>query len=399
MLLDKKSPTSTTDAALEEMIECILRADDLLARASDLLAQLGPRGGVEKTTGLPVEAVLRMACRRTRWDANDLAAIADMFLQMPATAAALRERVISFSQARAICRAIRRLDAAARATIDRLVGRLAPRMSSAEPETLVHLVDDAVSELRADLAVRREDRAIESSFLVLQPRVDGLGGSLYGEAATESFAAIAEAVEAAAARPVSADDPEAPSRAQQLMDGLVAICEGSLAGASSGTRPRPRLIATLDVAGFAEMGLSEAGRVLATVAGRPMRMTPLSTEILSCDAEMQVVLFDGAAPVGVGNVTATVPDKVRAGLIARDGGCRFPGCSAPAAWCDAHHIVERSKGGDARIGNLALFCRRCHRRIHRFKWDVRLKPDGAMTFRYRGRTYTTFGRARDPLRQ
>ena len=34
-------------------------------------------------------------------------------------------------------------------------------------------------------------------------------------------------------------------------------------------------------------------------------------------------------------------------LIARDGGCSFPGCTHPPSWCDRHHILDWILGGIA----------------------------------------------------
>ncbi|MFL6047851.1 MAG: DUF222 domain-containing protein [Propionibacteriaceae bacterium] len=41
-------------------------------------------------------------------------------------------------------------------------------------------------------------------------------------------------------------------------------------------------------------------------------------------------------------------------LIARDGGCSFPGCTHPPAWCDRHHILDWISGGQTNLNNLTL---------------------------------------------
>ncbi len=43
-------------------------------------------------------------------------------------------------------------------------------------------------------------------------------------------------------------------------------------------------------------------------------------------------------------------------LIARDGGCSFPGCTHPPEWCDRHHIKEWIDGGETNLNNLTLLC-------------------------------------------
>ncbi|HVL90779.1 MAG TPA: HNH endonuclease, partial [Actinomycetota bacterium] len=60
---------------------------------------------------------------------------------------------------------------------------------------------------------------------------------------------------------------------------------------------------------------------------------------------------------------------------------------------DAHHLVP---GRGRQVTDLVLLCRRCHRRVHRFKWKVRIQADGAITFTARGRTHTSHPRHRSP---
>jgi hypothetical protein len=59
-----------------------------------------------------------------------------------------------------------------------------------------------------------------------------------------------------------------------------------------------------------------------------------------------------------------VPAALRQAVVARDGGCRFPGCDRPHAWCDAHHIVHWADGGTTALANLVLLCRPPHRLLH-----------------------------------
>ncbi|NND74666.1 MAG: hypothetical protein HKN44_06625 [Ilumatobacter sp.] len=41
-----------------------------------------------------------------------------------------------------------------------------------------------------------------------------------------------------------------------------------------------------------------------------------------------------------------------------------------APWCDAHHIVHRSRNGATTDENLALFCHRHHQLSHQHGWTV-----------------------------
>jgi len=341
----------------DALVGVVRVADALQAIAIEMLADAAYREGIMRASGWPVEVLVGVDARRTRWDSRDLLAAADALRSMPRTRAMVADGVVSLSQVRGIERAIRPLRVSQRGQVDELIGRRAPALVTAEPDRLVEEVEDLVVGLREDLLVKREDRLIERSFLAVQQRLDG-GGSIYGEADAERFATLTSALDAAAERPDGSDaadvEDDASSRARQRMDALVRICEASLAG-GTGDRPRARILAVLDVTGMDRLGICEGARVLANVAGRPLRLSRLATETLLCDADVTPMIFAEGQPIGVGNTASTIPEKLRAAVIARDGCCRFPGCRMPAAWADVHHLRARADGGDARIENLLLF--------------------------------------------
>jgi hypothetical protein len=68
-------------------------------------------------------------------------------------------------------------------------------------------------------------------------------------------------------------------------------------------------------------------------------------------------------PLSVGRKTRTVPPAIRRALQRRDGGCRFPGCTA-TRFVDAHHIHHWADGGETSMNNLVLLCSRHHRLVH-----------------------------------
>src|SRR4030095_3837100 len=62
-------------------------------------------------------------------------------------------------------------------------------------------------------------------------------------------------------------------------------------------------------------------------------------------------------PLDVGRATRVVTPAQRQALAVRDGGCVFPGCSRPLAWCEGHHVRHWLDGGPTDLANLALVCR------------------------------------------
>jgi hypothetical protein len=79
-------------------------------------------------------------------------------------------------------------------------------------------------------------------------------------------------------------------------------------------------------------------------------------------------------PLEVGRSNRVVPAAQRAALAIRDGGCVFPGCERPLAWCEAHHLRHWLQGGPTDLANLALLCRAHHRAVHEGGWPGARRP-------------------------
>jgi hypothetical protein len=118
---------------------------------------------------------------------------------------------------------------------------------------------------------------------------------------------------------------------------------------------------------------------------------PELAQRLACDGEVWRAILDPATglPLEVGRAHRVVPPWIRKALHARDRGCRWPGCRAPASWTDAHHLVAWWLGGPTDIDNLLLLCRWHHMKVHEGAWQLYLDPatgDVAVT-RPDGRPY------------
>jgi hypothetical protein len=93
-----------------------------------------------------------------------------------------------------------------------------------------------------------------------------------------------------------------------------------------------------------------------------------------CDAVVDAVIIgrDGRV-LDLGRAQRTVTTHQRRALAARDGGCVIPGCDAPPAWCDCHHVRWWSKGGRTDLENLAMVCHRHHAGIHAGTWSLEMR--------------------------
>ncbi|MGB7981716.1 MAG: HNH endonuclease signature motif containing protein [Candidatus Nanopelagicales bacterium] len=98
---------------------------------------------------------------------------------------------------------------------------------------------------------------------------------------------------------------------------------------------------------------------------------------LTCDAVLSHLTVDAdGIPLRLGRSARVVSPALRRVIDVRDRHCVFAGCTAPAMWCQAHHLVHWEDGGPTDERNLALLCGHHHRAIHERGLDLRWTPDG-----------------------
>ena len=322
--------------------------------------------------------------------------------------------------------------------VDRAVAADVEGFTRCDADGQLAAVAELVDRARPDLHKAKQQRRYERSFLSLQP---GLDGSLqvYGEFDPEAGAAILERLDApgageteigedaesdltdvsgwgrskgpagepsgcirrvcTAAAPVRSPATAATSRTSTRSAPTTTWAARVVVGRGS-VRARPSLLVLTPVDRLAEDVCSSSAAHLAQLLWRtargPVSLSDAAVQRLACDATLRQVLTDGHDVLGVAAPTETIPTRVRAALWARDAGCRFPGCRAPAQWTDGHHVRWRSKGGPTTIENLVLLCRRHHRAVHEGGWHLSFTPeDGVVTVR-RGDRQFLQPRARRP---
>jgi hypothetical protein len=59
---------------------------------------------------------------------------------------------------------------------------------------------------------------------------------------------------------------------------------------------------------------------------------------------------------------------MRRALNTRDRGCVV--CGAPPVMCEAHHLISWIEGGETKVSNLVLLCRRHHIDLHAGHWKI-----------------------------
>jgi len=164
------------------------------------------------------------------------------------------------------------------------------------------------------------------------------------------------------------------TRAQRHADALMLLCERARGGQVPDSRPIAGVEAVFDHDVLGDRAGSDALRCEIEGFGPIPRST---LERLLCDCALGRVVMKGRSQLlDLGRPTRIVPDRLRRAIVLRDEHCQFPGCRAPASWCDAHHLIWWTRGGDTSLDNCALLCRRHHVAVHEGGWKLERGPNG-----------------------
>jgi hypothetical protein len=176
----------------------------------------------------------------------------------------------------------------------------------------------------------------------------------------EGAAFVHAAISALGGPSTGADGPDLRSPGQRRSDALMTVLQRGMASADGvPMTTKARLMVTV---GHDQL----IGQVCGL--GRTLtddQLTPATLRRLACDAEiLPAVLGTDGQLLDLGRATRLATPAQRQALWHRDGGCSWPGCSIPATWCDAHHVVHWCRGGATDLTNLALLCGRHHTVVH-----------------------------------
>jgi hypothetical protein len=176
---------------------------------------------------------------------------------------------------------------------------------------------------------------------------------------------------------------------QRTADAIVAVCRAALDAGTAPTdrRVKPHLIVTVDLDALAQRVGSGEGRWTGPIPASEL-------ERFATNATIRVLGLDvNGLPIAMSRATDDVTASQYLAIAHRDGGCRYPGCDAPAAWCDVAHALARRRRGRIHLGNALLLCRHHHRMIDLGRWTIEV--DGwEATFTHPNGRVVRAGRAR-----
>jgi hypothetical protein len=94
---------------------------------------------------------------------------------------------------------------------------------------------------------------------------------------------------------------------------------------------------------------------------------------LACDGGITPIFLGSHGEVlHLGTPVRLFSRVQRKALAVRDGGCVWPGCSAPPSWCEAHHVIEYERGGKTDIDNGVLLCSQHHHMLHASEFFMKM---------------------------
>ena len=161
-----------------------------------------------------------------------------------------------------------------------------------------------------------------------------------------------------------------------MADALVMACEQYLArGPDREGRAGPPVTVVVHVDEEVLEDPSAEGCARAEGVGA---ITSHTAQRLACSSAMERIVFRANGSVEPAGRTGPVPERLRRAVAARDGGCRYPGCTQ-RSYVDVHHVVFRSQGGPTVASNLCCLCRFHHRLVHEGGYRLEMSPAGEVT--------------------
>jgi hypothetical protein len=168
--------------------------------------------------------------------------------------------------------------------------------------------------------------------------------------------AVVEAAVNVLSKPVVVDGIRDPRTVDQRRgDALVQVCRRGVATPPTATPSgvKATMLVTINLDDLRDdlkhrtrpgvlVGGVDAGGVLG----------PETVRRLACDAALIPVLLDGDGQlIHLGRTRRAFTSAQIRALWLRDRHCTFPGCHAPATWCDAHHLRHWVDGGPTDLAN------------------------------------------------
>jgi len=299
----------------------------------------------------------------------------------PALAAVQRDGLASAEQVDVCVRALSGVDHRGfdPADLDRGDALLARYATTFAPRELTRLAQQVVDRIDPDGTLPQEQLNADRRHLALRRCRDGMytcEGRLTGTVGAKLAAVLGplakprtETVVLEDGREV--DEPDPRHHGQRTHDALEEVCDRLLRSGSlpdSGGTPATVIITIPedDLQARTRWGVTSDGTVLSAdaVVG------------LAGEAEVYPTVIGSTGVVlQLGRTRRLASSGQTMALVARDGGCSFPGCDRPPEWCERHHVLDWARGGRTDLSNLTLLCEYHHHNFASRGWTCVMVDD------------------------
>ena len=259
---------------------------------------------------------------------------------------------------------------------DRLLADYATAFGPQELRVIAHQVIDRID---PDGTRPQEELNADRRHLELRKTRDGmyaLEGRLTGSVGTKLQAVLGplsrprvETVTLDDGREVA--DEDLRHHGQRTHDALEEVCDRLLRSGTlpdSGGTPASVIITIdeRDLAARRRWGVTSDGTVLSADAVLG----------LAGEADLYPAVVNSLGVVlQLGRTRRLASAGQTMALVARDGGCSFPGCDRPPEWCQRHHIKDWATGGRTDMSNLTLLCAFHHHNFASRGWRCVMLDD------------------------
>ena len=344
-----------------DMAELLRHINGCEAELMRRLARFDSGQGYAASGALDPKPWLRWQCHLSPSAAAERVEVSRRLASLPETTEAFADGDFSYPHAAMIARTAEKLGEKMEANAETILVTAARDLDPARLRVVTlhlrHCLDP-------DGVLGDANEAHDLRFLHLSQSLDGVF-FLDGRLDAEGGATLRTALNALSGPP-TAEDYRTPT--QRRADALVELARQQL---DSGTLPevggqRPHLAVTVSMATLANQPGSPAADL--------EWAQPIPAETarrLACDAAITpIVIGAESEQPRAERTTRVISGALRKALVVRDRGCRFPGCDRPPDWTDAHHLQHWADGGETRMDNLLLLCRRHHRMVHEKGWRL-----------------------------
>ena len=357
-VLDDDDSGHSSAALGEDLIAIRREVERLEAGFADKMQRFELGRGHAADGAVSAVAWVRHACRMSQRDAAMRIGTARELPLLPLTKTAYRDGDIGVSHAAIIAHLAKQLGDQHRDAMTAAEPVLVETAKTRDLRTLRWACEQVRTIVDPDGAQGDANALFDKRWLQLSKTLDGMY-AIDGLLDPESGAMLKTVLQSL--MPAPAKDDERSTR-QRRADALTELARRALdAGdlpASGGQRPHLQIHAAPDTLAH-NIGVPGAYIQWGGI------VPPATAQRHACDASVTTITVDNTGtPTSVSATSRTFPSWLRKALIARDGGCQFPGCDRPPEWCDGHHIDHYEDGGLTNLDNGTLLCRRHHTFVH-----------------------------------